>query len=170
MAGVGGHRSRKKFGFSGEDFLPSFRQLQSHQASTDEGGEGQEDGDDLGDADEGGKDEAGDDGRKFTDSVQDAERRPPVEAERRGEGGICRESSSTSSRFSQKRQRSDKKLSSNFKLSSNYGHMWPIKLLNLTSETRINYIDNSLLINVLFSLNSGVFLYNIWCSKDVTFV
>lgn len=78
-----GHQSRKKFGFSGEDFLPSFRQLQSHQASTDEGGEGQEDWDDLSDADEDGKDEAGEDGCKFTDSIQDAKRRPPVEKVRR---------------------------------------------------------------------------------------
>lgn len=64
---------------SREDFLTGLRQLQRHQASADEGGEGQEDGDDLCDADEGRKDEAGHDGCKLTDPVQDAERRGSAE-------------------------------------------------------------------------------------------
>lgn len=72
--------NRRTFGSSGEDFLPSFRQLQGHQTSADEGGEGQEDGDDLCDADEGRKRKAGKDGRKFTDPVQDAERRTSAES------------------------------------------------------------------------------------------
>lgn len=58
---------------SGKDFLPGFGQLKCQQTSADEGREGQEDGDDLSDADEGREDEAGDDGRKFTDPVQDTE-------------------------------------------------------------------------------------------------
>lgn len=66
----------QEFGFSGEGFLPGFGQLESYQTSADKGGEGQEDGDDLGDADEGCEDEAGDDGRKLADPIQDAERCP----------------------------------------------------------------------------------------------
>lgn len=58
---------------SGKDFLPGFGQLKCQQTSADEGREGQEDGDDLSDADEGREDEAGDDGRKFTDPIQDTE-------------------------------------------------------------------------------------------------
>lgn len=72
----------QEFGFSREDFLPSFRQLQSHQTSADQGGEGQEDGDDLSDADEGCEDEAGDDGGELADPVQDAESRPSVRKQR----------------------------------------------------------------------------------------
>lgn len=78
--------AKRGFGFSGEDFLPGFGQLQSHQASADEGREGQEDGDDLGDADEGCKDEAGDDGGELANGVQDAERRPPAGSQKDEEG------------------------------------------------------------------------------------
>lgn len=66
----------QEFGFSREDFLPGFRQLQRYQTSADESGEGQEDGDDLSDANKGCKDEAGDDGRKLADAIQDAKRCP----------------------------------------------------------------------------------------------
>lgn len=59
----------QEFGFSREDFLPGFGQLESYQTSANEGGEGQEDGDDLSDADEGCKDEAGNDGRKLTNPI-----------------------------------------------------------------------------------------------------
>lgn len=72
----------QEFGFSREDFLPGLGQLESHQASADEGDEGQEDGDDLGDADEGCKDEAGDDGRKLANPIQDTERCPSAESKR----------------------------------------------------------------------------------------
>lgn len=65
----------RQFGFSGEDFLPRFGQLERHQASADQRGKGQEDGDDLGDANKGGEDEAGDDGGKLADAIEDAERR-----------------------------------------------------------------------------------------------
>lgn len=61
------------FFYSGKDFLPGFGQLKRQQTSADKGREGQEDGDDLSDADEGREDEAADDGRKFTDPVQDTE-------------------------------------------------------------------------------------------------
>lgn len=74
--GCGLEAAHGGFGFSGEDFLPRFGQLECHQAAADEGGEGQEDGDDLGDADEGGEDEAGDDGGKLANAVEDAKRRP----------------------------------------------------------------------------------------------
>ena len=73
----------QEFGFSRQDFLPGFGQLESHQTAADEGGEGQEDGDDLGHADEGCKDEAGNNGCKLTDSIQDTERCPPVKSEER---------------------------------------------------------------------------------------
>lgn len=73
--GCGLEAAHGGFGFSGEDFLPRFGQLERHQATADEGGKGQEDGDDLGDADEGGEDEAGDDGGELADAVEDAKRR-----------------------------------------------------------------------------------------------
>lgn len=72
---------RLQFGFSGQDFLPGFRQLEGHQAPADEGGEGQQDGDDLSDANEGCEDEAGYNGCKLTDPVENAERRAPVETD-----------------------------------------------------------------------------------------
>lgn len=75
--GPGGCRS---LAFSWEYLLPGLRQLESQQTSADQGGEGQEDGDDLCDADEGCKDEAGDDGSELADAVQDAERRPSAES------------------------------------------------------------------------------------------
>lgn len=71
----------REFGFSRQDLLPRFGQLESHEASADQGGEGQEDGDYLGDADEGCEDEAGNDGGKLTDSIQDAECCPPAKWE-----------------------------------------------------------------------------------------
>lgn len=74
--GCGLEAAHGGFGFSGEDFLSRFGQLKCHQAAADQGGEGQEDGDDLGDADEGGEDEAGDDGGELTDAVEDAKRCP----------------------------------------------------------------------------------------------
>lgn len=75
----------RQFGFSGEDFLPRFGQLERHQASADQCGKGQEDGDDLGDADEGGEDEAGDDGGKLANAVEDAERRASAKFRREEE-------------------------------------------------------------------------------------
>lgn len=77
----------REFGFSRQDFLPGFRQLESYQTSADEGGEGQEDGDDLSDADEGCKYEAGKDGSKLTDPIQDPERCPSAEAQRQRDYG-----------------------------------------------------------------------------------
>lgn len=71
----------QEFGFSREDFLPGFGQLESQKTSADEGGEGQEDGDDLSDANEGSKDEAGNDSCKLTDSIQDTKRCPSAEPE-----------------------------------------------------------------------------------------
>lgn len=67
------HLSFQFFFYSGKDFLPGFRQFKCQQTSADQGREGQEDGDDLSDANEGREDEAGDDGSKFTDPVQDTE-------------------------------------------------------------------------------------------------
>lgn len=72
-------RRLKEFGFSRENFLAGLRQFESQQTSADEGGEGQEDGDDLGDTDEGCKDKAGNDGRKLTDPIQDTESSPSAE-------------------------------------------------------------------------------------------
>lgn len=72
----------QEFAFSRQDFLPGFGQLESHQTSADEGDEGQQDGDNLSDANEGCKDEAGDDGCKLTDPIEDTERCPSVERDK----------------------------------------------------------------------------------------
>lgn len=99
----------RQFGFSGEDFLPRFGQLERHQASADQGGKGQEDGDDLGDADEGGEDEAGDDGGKLADAVEDAERRASAK--------VRREEESSAQGFAHRLCETQVRVLSNFSLS-----------------------------------------------------
>lgn len=76
------HSDLQEFGCSGEDFLPGFGQLESYQTSADEGDEGQEDGDNLSDADECCKNGAGEYGSKLADPIQDAKRCPSAEQSR----------------------------------------------------------------------------------------
>lgn len=61
-----------------EDFVSRVGQSEGYQAATHQRSEGQQDGDNLGDAHEAGKDGAAEDGCQLAESVQHAKRRGPV--------------------------------------------------------------------------------------------